>query len=58
MRNLSERKYETFHKCTEKMPGEGKESFQLEREQMQETDQIGAGTVESDVVAFELSLKG
>lgn len=40
------------------MPGEGKESFQLEREQMQEKDQIGAGTVESDVVAFELSLKG
>lgn len=39
------------------MPGGGKESFQLEREQMQEKDQTGAGTVESDVVAFELSLK-
>ena len=47
-----------FINMPRKCQGKGKESLQLEREQMQEKDQIRAGTVESDVVAFELSLKG
>ena len=47
-----------FINTPRKCQAKGKESLHLEREQMQKKDQIGADTVEFDVMAFELSLKG
>ena len=46
-----------FINTPRKCQGKGKESLHLEREQMKK-DQMGADTVESEVMAFELSLKG